>query len=97
MRAAGAGEYRAVGCFGFMIHNRYLPEWLHRIVNALAVGVIWCAGFIAAWNVTPPDSIWFTVSAWCVYATPLVTAASLLLRCSIIRGVAGGEGYDELA
>ena len=89
--------YRRVGRFGFMIHNRYLPEWLHRLVNALVIGAVWCAGAIALWSATPPVSIWFTVSGWGVYGTPLVIVAALFVRRSLVRGVAGGEGYDELS
>src|SRR6185503_13728097 len=45
----------------------------------------------------PPESIWFTVSGWCVYGTPLIIAAALFVRRLLVRGVAGGEGYDKLS
>lgn len=80
-----------------MIHNRYIPEWLHRLVNALVIGTLWCGAGIAVWSTAPPESVWFAGGRWCVYATPLVLAAGLFVRPSLVRGVAGGEGYDELS
>jgi hypothetical protein len=80
-----------------VIHNRYLPEWLHRLVNALVIGLLWFSAAIAVWSAAPADSVWFTVGSWCAYATPFVVAAGLFVRRSVVRGVAGGEGYDELS
>ena len=80
-----------------MIHNRYLPESLHRLVNALAIAALWCAAGIGLWTVAPAFSTWFTIARWCVYATPAIFLGSLFLRRSVVRGVAGGEGYDELS
>lgn len=80
----------------FSIHNRYLPEWLHRVVNAIVIASFWCGGAIGLWSIAPPDSLWSNVARWCVYGTPLVLSAAFFVRRSFVRGVAGGEGYDEL-
>lgn len=78
-----------------MIHNRYLPDWFHRIVNAFVVAAFWCAAGIGLWSAAPLESVWFGIARWCAYATPAVFLGSLFLRCSFIRGVAGDDGYDE--
>ncbi len=90
-----SAELGAVGRSGFMIHNRYLPGWFHRIVNASAVAAFWCAAGIGLWSAAPLESVWFSIARWCAYATPAVFVGSLFLRLSFIRGIAGGDGYDE--
>ncbi len=80
-----------------MIHNRYLPEWLHRVFNALFIGAIWCGTSIWLWSVVSPETIWFAIARWLVYLTPLVIVVALFVRSSVVRGVAGDDGYDELS
>lgn len=79
-----------------MIHNRYLPEWLHRLMNAIAIAALWCAAAIGLWSLVPSSSICFAIARWCVYTTPAVFVSPFVRR-SVVRGVAGGEGYDELS
>ena len=78
------------------IHNRYLPEWLHRIVNAIVVGSIWGTATGYLWLSASPESLWSTTTGWALALTPAIVMAMLFVRYSVVRGVAGAEGYDEL-
>jgi hypothetical protein len=78
------------------IHNRFLPEWLHRIVNALLVACLWGTATGYLWLSAQPNSVWRTVTGLAVSLTPFILVAMLFVRYSIVRGVAGENGYDEL-
>ena len=80
-----------------MIHNRYLPLWLHRICNG-AFGAAWLAGISSIWFTEPPGSWQHTLSRCLIWSSiPVgIILASLARRCSIVEGVAGEDGYDEL-
>jgi hypothetical protein len=80
----------------FTIHNRYLPEWLHRIANAAVVGCIWGAATAYLWLSASTGSLWRTITGFALSLTPLLMVAMFFVRFSVVRGVAGGEGYDEL-
>lgn len=80
----------------FTIHNRYLPEWLHRIVNAVVVGGIWGAVTAYLWLSASTGSLWGTIAGFALSLTPMLVVAMFFVRFSVVRGVAGGEGYDEL-
>ncbi len=80
-----------------MIHNRCLPLWLHRVCNGV-LGVAVLLGLGSVWYGEPEDTwrhfvsrclIWFSIPAGVILA---LTAR----RLSIVQGVAGREGYDEL-
>jgi hypothetical protein len=80
-----------------MIHNRYLPLWLHRLCNAtLGVAVLLTIGSslfgepAGSWkHILSRYLIWSSIPAGII----LALAAR---RFSIVEGVAGGDGYDEL-
>ena len=80
-----------------MIHNRYLPLWLHRVCNGvfgaavlLGIGSIWFGAPAGSWrHVLSRCFIWSSIPAGIVLAL-------VARRLSIVEGVAGGEGYDEL-
>lgn len=79
------------------IHNRYLPVWVRRICNG-AFGAALFIGLGSIWFEEPADS-WRHVLARCMIwsSFPVGIALALLARrFSIVEGVAGGEGYDEL-
>lgn len=78
------------------IHNRYLPEWLHRAVNASVVALIWGTATGYLWLSASPDSLWRTTAGSALSLTPVVLIGMLFVRHSVVRGVAGGDGYDEL-
>ena len=80
-----------------MIHNRYLPVWLHRICNGVfgaallfGIGSIWFSDAAGSWGYFVSRSlIWASVPVGIILAL-------LAPRFSIVQGVAGGDGYDEL-
>ena len=80
-----------------MIHNRYLPVWLHRLGNGV-FGIVVCLG-IASLGFGPAPGSWLHVgSRWLIYASLPVGVVLFFVapRFSIVEGLAGGEGYDEL-
>lgn len=83
-------------CSVFTMHNRRLPEWLHRVVNALVVAGLWAAATAYLWLSAQPSSVWRTVTASALSLTPLILIVMLFVRYSLVRGVAGEDGYDEL-
>src|SRR5258706_8009148 len=80
-----------------MIHNRYLPMWLHRVCSGVlgavvlaAIGSIWFAEPSGTWrHILSRCLLWASVPAG-------IVLACISHRFSIVEGVAGGEGYDEL-
>jgi hypothetical protein len=80
-----------------MIHNRYLPMWLHRVCSGVlgaavlaAIGSIWFA---------EPSGTWRHILSRCLFLGSVpagIVLACISHRFSIVEGVAGGEGYDEL-
>ena len=80
-----------------MIHNRYLPLWLHRICNGL-FGAALLLGIGSIWFSEPEGSWEHIVSRCLIWASvPVgIILAFAARRLSIVQGVAGGDGYDEL-
>ena len=80
-----------------MIHNRCLSRWLHRLCSGVfgsavlgALGSIWLAEPPGSWRyVISRCLLWGSVPAG-------IVLACLAHRFSIVEGVAGGEGNDEL-
>ena len=80
-----------------MIHNRYLPQWLHRVCNGV-FGAALLIGVGSIWIGEPADS-WRRTLALCLMWASIPVGIILALvarRFSIVQGVAGGDGYDEL-
>lgn len=80
-----------------MIHNRYLPHWLHRLCNGL-FGAALLAGIGSIWFDEPPGS-WLHLLSRVLIWSSIPVGIILVVRArkfSIVEGVAGGEGYDEL-
>ncbi len=80
-----------------MIHNHYLPRWIHRLCNGL-LGVALCAGIASIGIGQQPDSWIHVASRWLLFASvPVgIILAAVADRFSIVEGVAGGDGYGEL-
>jgi hypothetical protein len=82
-----------------MIHNRYLPTWVHRLAN----GVL---AFLGAASAGTSGILSFrdgsfleAVSGWLLLLSPAVGVLFALLdpkRVSLVEGLAGEAGYDEL-
>ena len=80
-----------------MIHNRYLPSWLHRVCNGL-FGAAVLIGVSSFWF-GAPEGTWRHVLSRCLIWSSIPAGIILALvvpRCSIVEGVAGGDGYDEM-
>jgi hypothetical protein len=80
-----------------MIHNRYLPLWLHRVCNGV-FGAVLLIGIGSIWFGEPAETWRHIVSRCLIWASiPVgITLALIARRFSIVQGVAGGDGYDEL-
>jgi len=75
-----------------MLHNRYLPDWLHRVANG-AVGGVLCslaALAIVRFLGAPLCALWF------VPPVVLICTALDPRRFSLVEGCAGDLGYDGL-
>lgn len=80
-----------------MIHNRDLPRWLHRVCNGVFSAVL-LIGSGSVWFGEPPGSWRHFVSRcflWASMPTGIVLAL-VARRFSIVEGMAGRDGYDEL-
>ena len=80
-----------------MIHNSYLPRWLHRVCNGV-LGSAVLLGIGSIWFGQPAGS-WQHLLSRCLIWSSIPVGIILALvarRCSIVEGVAGGDGYDEL-
>ena|SRR2546421_3894774 len=80
-----------------MIHNRHLPMWIHRVCNGM-LGAVALADLSSIWFAEPPGT-WRYILLRCLLwgSVPAgIALACLAHRFSIVDGVAGAEGYDEL-
>jgi len=79
------------------IRNHYLPQWLHRIA---------CGGFVAVvlaliglnW-LSQPFGSWRYILSICflVLSVPVgIVMACLAHRFSVVEGLAGDVGYEDL-
>ena len=80
-----------------MIHNRYLPQWLHRVCNGV-LGAVLLISIGSIWLGEPAESWRHFVSHCLIWASiPVAIILALVARrFSIVQGVAGEDGYDEL-
>jgi hypothetical protein len=80
-----------------MIQNRHLPLWLHRICNGVFSAAL-LVGIGSIWFGEPPGSWQHVLSRGLIWASiPVgIILAVLAGWISIVEGVAGGDGYDEL-
>jgi hypothetical protein len=84
---------------GMGIHNRYLPRWIHRIFNAVFGAALFVgAGALGLGSLRAGTWSW-ELSWWAVRFAPVVALILLFVnpeRFSVVNGVAGETGYDEL-
>ena len=80
------------------LHNYYLPMWLHRVCNGV-FGTVASVG-IAAVGLTslPPGHFLHQLSLVLFFlSAPIgLLLAALAPRLSIVEGLAGDAGYDDL-
>lgn len=79
------------------LHNRYLPQWVHRIANGVMASLL--LALAGAWGTTALTchSLSWKVSLVLFYASPIGLPASLLSpnKFTLVEGIAGEDGYDE--
>ena len=81
-----------------MIHNRRLPTWVHRLAQgllSLAVTLTFVA--LAAPYAGRGPLSWLVFGLFFLSPVLAVLAAYLAPRHSLMEGIAGEDGYDELA
>src|SRR5262249_18715298 len=75
-----------------VLHNRYLPDWVHRLANGAIGGVLSLLVTTAIVRIlgTPLRTLWFAlpVAVVCMALDPS--------RYSLVEGCAGDLGYDAL-
>ena len=80
-----------------MIHNFHLPQWLHRLACG-AFGTVVLVLLGLNWLSQPPGS-WrhFLSVCFLVLSVPAgVVLACVADRFSIVEGLAGDAGYEDL-
>ena len=80
------------------LHNRYLPRWAHRIANGVVASMLLALAGVVGTTTLAPGSLPWRVFAVVLYASPTGLLASLLnpARFTLVEGIAGEDGYDEL-
>lgn len=74
-----------------VIHNCFLPKWLHRLANGVVGGL--CALFIPLLFVRLEPPFW---TLWIAGGVAIVCMLQDPSRFSLVEGCAGRDGYDEL-
>lgn len=75
-----------------MLHNRYLPDWLHRAANGIFGSGLSSLVAIAAMRILGAP-LWIL---WLVLPVALLCTVLDPRRFSLVEGCAGDIGYDEL-
>jgi len=79
------------------VRNHYLPLWLHRIASGGFATVI--LGLLGLNWLSQPDGSWRHIVSICLLALSLpvgIVLACVAHRFSIVEGLAGGAGYEDL-
>jgi hypothetical protein len=75
-----------------VLHNRYLPDWVHRLANGIIGGLLSVSALVATVRVlgAPLGVLWvaLAVAFGCMALKPR--------RFSLVEGCAGDLGYDGL-
>jgi hypothetical protein len=81
------------------VHNRLLPAWVHRVANgAMAAALLGGLGSLG-YSWFGGTTLAGVICKWCVLlAVPIGMAWAVLVtgRVSLVEGVGGDAGYDEL-
>jgi hypothetical protein len=80
------------------LHNRDLPQWAHRVANGVMASLF--LALVGVWltNTFASDSLPWRIALVVLYASPDGLVASLLnpSKFTLVEGIAGEDGYDEL-
>ncbi len=82
-----------------MTINRYLPNWLHRVANAIVATALCAFVGIAGLNYLHGIPVLARASKWLLYLSPFIGILCGVLnpkRFSLTEGCAGDVGYDGL-
>jgi hypothetical protein len=82
------------------IHNRHLPPWIHCIANGVmaALGLA-LVGSVGSGFVPGGSLAWKAAILLLLFSAPMGVLVALLVdprKFSLVEGVAGDDGYDEL-
>ena len=80
-----------------LIRNHYLPLWLHRVCNGI-FGAACFLGLGSIWFSEPAGTWRYFISRCLIWGSiPVgIILALAARRFSIVQGVAGGAGYEDL-
>jgi ABC-type dipeptide/oligopeptide/nickel transport system permease component len=80
------------------LHNRYLPLWLHRVCNGIFGITISATVACLGLSRFPPGHWLYRLSFILLWLSiPIgILLAMIAQRFSIVEGVAGDFGYDEM-
>jgi hypothetical protein len=80
------------------LHNRCLTQWVHRIANGVMASLLLAFAGACGTTTLACDSLPWKVSVVLLYASPTGMLASLLnpSKFTLVEGIAGEDGYDEL-
>jgi heme A synthase len=87
---------RSSGRTRFMIRNRYLPRWLHRVACGMFGAAV--LAFLGLNWLGQPSGSWQHILSLCflVLSIPVgVILACVAHRFSIVEGLAGDVGYED--
>jgi hypothetical protein len=82
------------------IHNRYLPQWLHRIANGVMAALfLACFGANVSCYLTAGSLPWNAAILLLRLSAPIGLSVAMIdpRKFSLVEGVAGDDGYDELS
>jgi TRAP-type C4-dicarboxylate transport system permease small subunit len=81
------------------IHNRYLPNWVHRIFNGLFAFFLNATIGVLGWVYFRNQTVICEISKGLIYLSIPIGIFVFFLnpkRISLVEGLAGVDGYDEL-
>jgi hypothetical protein len=82
------------------IHNRHLPDWAHRLVNGVVAAAVLIGISVVGLTFLDPAG---TLAKMCWYLLKAALPVGVLVlfvnpeRVSLVRGIGGDAGYDELS
>lgn len=81
-----------------VIHNRFLPEWLHRVFAGIFGGAVFVTSSVLLLSEFGTEQWLAPVASYLLWSTPAVVVVCFIVapRFSVVRGLAGDVGYDEL-